>query len=359
MKIIDRYVVRQFLVFSLFILIALFACYVIVDFFGKIRMFLSNQATFSQISRYFYYMMPAILSQMIPASILLATLITFGNFARYNEIIAIKASGASIYRTGLPILITTIIITPFTFLLAEFVTPAARDQAERILTVEIKKEKLAGSFKHNQIWYRGEEGIYNFEMIDKRTLSLRGVTLYLVDGKFNLTTLIKADMANWVDDHWELSQAMLISFTENKGISINRLDRLKLDIPETPRDFLTAQKSPDLMGFMELYRYVKKLKADGHDVTPYIADLNGKIAFSLIGILMVPIGIAFGVRAERSGGIAQGITMGSVIGFSYWLIFAFCLSLGRAGTLPASIAPWLTDLFFLGLAIFLARRVST
>lgn len=359
MKIIDRYILKQFLILFFFILLALTACFIIVDFFGKIRMFLSNKATLSQVIRYFYYLLPSIISHMFPASMLLAALVTFGNFSRHNEIVSLKGSGMSIYRMSLPIIFIALFGTPVHFILAEYIAPAARDMAERVITVEIKRQKTPGSFKQNQIWYRGNEGIYVFRLIDAQSITLHGVNIYILDKRFRLKSIINADRARWQKNAWVLDQAQLISLGENGQIFISQESSLKAPISETPQDFLMARKSPDRMAFKDLYRYVKKLREEGYNSTPYRADLHGKIAFSLAGILLVPIGIVFGIRAERKGGIAQGVTMGAAIGFSYWLVFAFFLSLGRAGTLPPWLAPWLPDFLFAGIGLILARRVPT
>ncbi len=359
MTIIDRYIARQFLLFFCSILVSLIACFIIIDFFGKIRMFFSNHATFAQIGRYFFYLLPFIISQMAPISLLLATLITFGNLSRHNEIMALKASGISVYRASLSVLIIALLITPMLFAFNEYITPASQDKVERILSTDIKKKKVLGSFKQNQVWYRGAKGIYTFKMADVGTATLHGATFHFLDGQFQLTSRIDADIARWEGDHWQLKNADCVTFITNESFTLRHVASMKIDIPEKLQDLLSAQKSPDRMGFSELYRYVKKLEADGYNTTRYRTDLYAKIAFSFVGLLLIPIGVAFGVRAERTGGIAQGITLGTFIGFSYWLIFAFSLSLGRAGTLPPLIAAGSADIIFALLAFFLGKSIRT
>jgi lipopolysaccharide export system permease protein len=55
--------------------------------------------------------------------------------------------------------------------------------------------------------------------------------------------------------------------------------------------------------------------------------------------------------------MAQSISAGIVIGFSYWLIFAFSLSLGRAGTLPPFFSAWLANVVFTIAAVMMVRRI--
>ena len=90
------------------------------------------------------------------------------------------------------------------------------------------------------------------------------------------------------------------------------------------------------MGYFELKRYIRKLQSEGYDATRYVVDLHGKMAFPLVSIILAVIGISFSLRSERSGGIAQGIGAGLVIGFSYWLVYAFGMSLGSPAPFPPS-----------------------
>jgi lipopolysaccharide export system permease protein len=132
-----------------------------------------------------------------------------------------------------------------------------------------------------------------------------------------------------------------------------------VDLPEKPSDFQLIQKDVETMGYSELKRYIRKLQSEGYDATRYAVDLHGKIAFPLVSILLAVIGIAFSLRSERSGGIAQGISAGLIIGFSYWLVYAFGMSLGRSGALPPFIAAWFANMLFAVASLFLVRRVKT
>jgi lipopolysaccharide export system permease protein len=113
------------------------------------------------------------------------------------------------------------------------------------------------------------------------------------------------------------------------------------------------------MGFRELRNYIRKIRQEGYDATRYETDLQGKIAFVFVSLILALIGVAFPMRSERSGGIAQGIGIGVIIGFSYWIVFAFMLSLGRSGTLPPAAAAWATNVILGIVAVVMFRRVNT
>ncbi len=113
------------------------------------------------------------------------------------------------------------------------------------------------------------------------------------------------------------------------------------------------------MGYFELRKYVKKIQAEGYDVTRYLVDLQGKIAFPLVTIILVFIGVFFSLRSERSGGVMQSVGIGIFIGFSYWIVHAFSMSLGRSGTLSPFIAAWSANILFISVALVLFHKVRT
>ncbi|MCX7817199.1 MAG: LPS export ABC transporter permease LptG [Syntrophales bacterium] len=358
-RIINRYILSVFLSSLILILVSLISVYLIVDFFGKLRMFISNHASYSQVLRFFLHMIPVITTQMVPAAILLATLVTFGSLSRYNEIVAFKANGISIYSVALPVILAVMIMTPALFFFSELIVPKCLEKAEYIRLVEVQKRKRSGSFKQNQIWYRGAEGIYNFHIFDEQSNTIRGVTLNFFDKNFELVKRIDAEKAVWNNGKWEFYNVFVITFTDGNYPELEFKEKVAIEIPEKPEDFKHLQKDAEKMGFFELFSYVKKLNREGYDTTRYIADLHSKVAMNVICIIFVLLGIGFSLRKEKGVTLTQSIGAGVLIGFSYWLVHAFSLSLGRAGVLPPIPAAWAADFIFVVVAYLVLRRVHT
>ena len=91
---------------------------------------------------------------------------------------------------------------------------------------------------------------------------------------------------------------------------------------------------------------LKKYSLEGYDVTKYLVELQGKIAFPMVILIMVFIAVPFSLRSERSGGVMQSIGIGIFIGFSYWIVHAFSMSLGRSEILPVFLAAWGANILF-------------
>jgi lipopolysaccharide export system permease protein len=359
MTILDRYVAREFLKLFGLIVVSFIFLYLVFDFFEKINMFMSNRASLTQMASFFLFNIPMIVSLTLPAAVLLAALITFGVMAKNSEIVAMKANGISLHRTSLPLIILAAAICVAAFLFSEFVTPQTNQMAFQILKVEVQKRTELGTFKQNQIWYRSRQAVYNFRIFHPDRNLLQGITINYLDPQFQLTMRVDAERAEWKDGHWLFQNVLIARFNAGDFPVLERHAAAVIDLPEKPADFMIAQKDADKMGYLELRQYIEKLRSDGYDTTRYRADLHGKIAFPLVSIILAIIGISFSLRSERSGGVTQSIGAGIVIGFSYWLVFAFAMSLGRAGTLPPLLAAWTANIVF-GVASFLMyRRVKT
>jgi len=359
MTIIDRYILKEFIKMFALILISLAGLYLIVDFFERIRMFLSNHASVGQMASYFLLTLPMILSQMIPIGVLLSALLSFGILSKNSEITAMKANGLSLYRLSVPVIVVSFAICIATFLLNEAVTPYTNQRAKHIKLVEVQKREQMGSFKQNEIWYRGERGIYNFSMFDPLTNTLKGIRIHFFDRGMNLSQRIDAKEAVWKDGRWLFTDLLVTTFNQGGVPSIKRIPSRIVALSEKPSDFMVVQKDTEEMGLLELSRFTKKIGSEGYDTMRYRTDMHGKIAFPLVSVILAILGVSFSLKSERSGGIAQSIGLGIVIGFSYWIVFAFAISLGRAGTLPPVMAAWSANVLFGTAATILFMRVKT
>ena len=67
--------------------------------------------------------MPVAASQVLPAAIVLAVIITFGLLSRHNETIAIKCAGLNVARMLRPILLISLLLSLVLLLLNLYVNP--------------------------------------------------------------------------------------------------------------------------------------------------------------------------------------------------------------------------------------------
>lgn len=358
MLILHRYVFKEFSRNFFLLLFSFLSLYIIIDFFEKIRMFISNQATLSQIFFFFLFSIPMIFWQVLPASVLIASLVSVSSLLRRNEITAFKACGISIHAIGKPIIIIGMILSFFSLFFAEFITPFTNAKADHIKEVEIKKKERFGVFKQNQIWYRGRKGIYNFQVFDPRAESIQGITLYYVDDELNLKKRIDGSRGFWRNGRWIFYDVMVTTFSPKGDPEVIIQKELISDLPEGPSDFKEIQKPPEAMGIRELRRYVREIESKGYNATTFRVDLHGKIAFPFVNVIMALLGVYLAAYGRR-GGKTFGFAVGLAIGFSYWFVFSFAIALGQSGSLFSLLAAWFANILFGLVAAIVALTVTT
>ena len=130
---------------------------------------------------------------------------------------------------------------------------------------------------------------------------------------------------------------------------------LKLD---PPKYFETEQADAQAMTVRQLQGYVRQLKLSGLSVGNYEVDLQRKIAFPLMTVVMTLIALPFGVTTGRRGAL-YGIGLAIALAFAYQIAFTAFGFLGSAELLPATLAAWAPNLLFLAGALYLLLTVRT
>ena len=359
MSILTRYISREFAKLLLLCLVTFVFLYLLVDFIEQSNSFFRHDASIRHVLSYFAYKVPLILFQMLPVAVLLATLLTLTLLSRNSEIIAMKSGGVSIYRIVAPLLVLAALLSGFTFLLNEYVVPFTTERAEYIKRVEIKGRQPAVRKKRKNIWYKTASGIYYIRVYHTERREMRDLSFFDFDRDFNLLRRIDAEGAVWIegDGQWEFRSGVIREFRGGDLVANTPFDTRRIPIPETPEDFSTVAKRSDEMNYRELSEYIRRVEGEGLDVTRHQVDLQGKLSFPLVGLVMALLAIPFGLRGGRQGGVALGIAMAVSIGVVYWLFLGTFLSLGNSGSLPPMVAAWGSHAIFGVLGVIMLLRV--
>lgn len=348
--ILSRYVTREYLKVFCLSLTGLIFIYVVVLFFQKVDLFIKHQASFWLIFEYLLYKIPEVIFQWtLPYAVLVATLLTLGTFSRHSEITAMKAGGVSLYRITIPLFIIALFVSFFSFLGNEYIVPLSNQKTRTLLSVKVRKEEQTSLFKNYKIWYHGDRGIFNIQLLDSKEKVLKGLTLYQFDDQFRCTQRIDAREAKWMDGKWKLYRGAIREFGEGGTIRTIPYAELELNLSENWDSFQKIERKAGEMSYTELRDYIQKIQASGYDATRYLTDLYAKLSYPFLNLIMVMIGIPFALKTGRSGGIALGIGVSVMIGFLYGVTFYVFLSFGKSGVLPPFLAAW-SPTFLFGLA---------
>ena len=356
MTILSRYVAREFAKLYGLCLGTFVFIYLLADFIEQSNAFFRAHVVGTDVLRYFLYKTPLVVFQVIPPAALLATLLVLTLLSKNSEIVAMKAGGVSLYHVVTPLLAAAALLSAFAFLLNEYVVPTTSERAEFIKRVDIKGKEPVIQHKRRSVWYKMTHEIYQVSLYHTIKREMRDLSVYSFDRDFQLVQRIDAKRAVWTGSAWEFHDGVVRVFEANRFRAATPFEARVIPIEAQPDDLATLVKSSDEMSYRELSDFVEKVEGEGMDITKYRVDLQKKLAFPLVTLIMSLLAVPFALRGGRQGGAALGIVFAVVIGLIYWLVMGAFSALGNSGKLPPPVAAWGSHVIFAAVGIGMLVR---
>lgn len=344
MRILDRYLARTFLKLFACSLVVFLALYVIVDLFDRLSRFLDARGLV--VIQYYFYRLPWIGFQVMPVAVLLAALLSLGNLARHNELLAMKMGQLSSLRIVAPLLILSLLTSLTALILGESIIPRMNERALNLYRVKVKKVSAFQRTRENDIWYRAKGNRFlNISLMELASGTVQGFTLFELSPDFRLIRRIDAREARWLDGQWWLKDGF-VSLTRPDGTyQAEPFMNLAIDLEEKPADLAQVVRESEEMNSAELREYIGRLVKSGVNSIRYQVDLAAKGSTAFVSLVMALIGIAFALRTGK-GGVMAWMGACVLVGVCYWILLVLSIALGRGGVLPPLIAAWLPNALF-------------
>ena len=175
----------------------------VFTFFELVGDILRNHIPLSTVGDYLVNLTPSMLYQIAPLAVLIAVLVTFGVLNRNSEIIAMKATGISLYRLVIPIVSIAAILAVSLFLFDQYYLPQANRRQEALRNI-IKGRPPQTVLHPEQNWIfgqprPGEPGrIFYYQFFDPDRNEFANLSIFEFDpSTFALSRRIFAARAVW------------------------------------------------------------------------------------------------------------------------------------------------------------------
>ncbi|HSS78306.1 MAG TPA: LPS export ABC transporter permease LptF [Thermoanaerobaculia bacterium] len=359
-NILDRLVVRLFTKIFLLVVMSGISLFAIFDLSENIDDILKNKVGAGIVLSYYKYLSLQMFYDIAPIIVLVTTLMTFSLLARTNEITACKALGLSLYRLALPALATALLVTSFSGYLESSVLPASNEKVAK-LKDQIRGKPTARTYRRaDHQWLFGQgRYIYNYLHYDPQQPSLQRLQVFDFDARHRLTRRLYTDDARYIGGAWLFTDGWVRAF---EGVEVTTYKRFQKPMVEehfeTPDYFDSEIRPPDQMRYGELKDYIQELKESGQPVPELQVELENKIAFPIVSLIMALVALPFSFRLGRQGAL-YGIGISVVLGMIFMAIFAFFIKMGEAGALPPIVAVWSPGAVFALLSGYLFLGVRT
>jgi LPS export ABC transporter permease LptG len=365
--ILDEYVLREFLTTFAMVLVSFVLLMLVFTFFERLSDIIRNRTPLVTVGEYLIDLTPSMIYNITPLGVLVAVLVTFGVLTRTSELTAMKATGISLYRVMVPIVVVAAILGVTLFLFDESYLPTANRRQEALLSV-IRGRPAQTFLRPDRKWIFGRQEpgkpgrIFYYQFFDPEQDRFANLTVFEFNPEnFSLSRRIFASNAHWepLIQQWVFEHGWERRFDGEAVSSYGQFDVESFpEITEQPQYFTKQALQSQEMTFGELERYIRDLGQSGFDTKQLNIQLNLKLAYPLVTLVMAVLAIPFALSMGKRGSLT-GIAAAIGLAIAYLVVTQTFEALGNVNFLPTLLAAWSPDLLF-GLAgAYLLLRTPT
>ena len=353
--VLDRYIGRTVATGCLLACFVMLSIFAFVDFVSQLNNVGTGNYGVLQAMVFVLLRLPQRLYELSSSILLLGGIISLGALAANSELIVMRASGVTTMRITRSVLQTGLFIAILVALLGEFIVPVTSSAAKAYRAEAIEKKLIVGGLK--DIWARDGNRYINVKEI-LPDQELRDVRVYEIGENNQLSKLIHAEKAQYLNDEWvlnnikrtEISTAGTETVFEKQQI-LKRLILLEL--------FAVLELHSRDMSAAQLLTYSNYLQENDLDSDEYRLAFWVKIFTPLtcLAMLLVAMPIVFSTT-PRSGGLGQRIMLAVVIGIVYFVINRLFNHLGLALNVAPILSVSVPLILVTMVSLYFMKRVN-
>lgn len=363
MKILTRYIFREFVVPLFYCICGFVSIYILFELFGSFSRMTDAKPPFEDILRYFCGYLSPFVQYLVPAALMLATLYTMWTFCRHSEIIAMRANGISFFTIVKPLLFVAFAMALFVAWVNESYVPRTAQWAKQLRNARFEAEEVA---KADNIVFRNAKSdrTWTIDVVSDAAgehLKNIKVTMDREDGARLMN--ITAEKADFLDGEWWLTNADVQHFdAQGQEIASPTPDLEAIPfrpfpmLKERPSDFLAQNRDWAYNSVRDRLRYIRQHPGLSDRMRKkYTYDIWAQVmapwACLVITLFAIPAGIASGRQS-----VFKGIVGALVMFFAFYGLVIGGMIIADIGIVNPIIAAVFPHIVFFGIGIYLFHR---
>ena len=359
MTLLNKYLLKQFIKFFITVSCGFISLYLLIDFFEKIDNFTEAGKPISEVIKFFFFSIPAVIDQLGPVFILLSGIITLGILNHTKELTALKAGGLPLGKIVNPLIVGGTITTLLFLATAQFLLPITAQTTNDIWMEGVKGKTAVGIVRNQRFYYRGESGFYSFKWPDTTKHFFENFSYSTWTANHKVQEIFSAQSAHFnpKTQKWTLVKGQLQRDAENRGYHTVSFGKKVIQFPEQPDDFLIPQNIETESSLLDLYKQIGTKKYD-YDIQAAWTVFLGRLSYITLGLPLLILGLPILLISYKKWGRDLSIAIPASCGlaFAAWAIWGALQSLAIAGKFSPWLAAIVIHLIFATAGLLLLRQ---
>jgi lipopolysaccharide export system permease protein len=361
MKIIDKYILKRYLVTFSVMLIMFIPIGITIDVSEKVNKMIENKIPLTDILIYYGDFTVYFANLLFPIFLFLSIIWFTSKLANNTEIIAILSSGISFSRFLKPFMYGAVIVSIFALIMGFFLVPKAskgfNDFRYQNLKGNSQTRETSDIFRQIKKEGKIEENIY---VSNYNYLSQTGFNFTYE--RFNDNLLIEKVNANRIRFDEKTKKYTLYNYSKRIVGPINdniqSIDKIDVAYNFEPDDLTPVIYVAETMTIGQLNSFINKERARGNgNINIYLVVFYKKFSLPIAAFILTIIAVAVS-SMKRRGGMGINLAIGIVIAFVFIFFDKVFGTLAEKSSIPPFIAVWLPNFVFGILAYYLLRNAK-
>lgn len=372
MKTLRRYLGRELLRATGFVLFALLALFAFFDLLAQIDDLRPGTYMLPQALAYVALTLPSRTYELMPIAALIGAIFALSQLAANSEFTIMRVSGMSTRKLALTVVQVGLLFVALTYAFGELVAPVAERKAQQV-RAETRGEGFIGNQLRSGVWVRdtvrGDDGeVQRWRFVNVSQVRPDGESTYWrifeFDRQFRLLAIGTAASGRFVTENGQ-KKWLLTNVVETRlpvaPAANTTPGELRTEIVREPQRWWQSALTPNIFGVLlvqpermaaiELVRYIGHLQANRQQTEPYEIALWNKVFYPLAIVVMMMLALPFAYLHVRQGSVSLKIFAGVMIGVMFYMLNKLFSHLGLLHTWPPLVVAALPSLVVLAVAM--------
>lgn len=332
---------------------------ILVDLMMNLWNFISNGVPAGKVFRIMALYLPKTVWYATPIAILFAVSYTLSDLYANNELIAIFASGISLFKFTFPLLVFAFLMSFAMFFFDDKVVVWTYSKKLSEQEQVLQKEK---SLNNDKIVVLSENGnlTYKAEFYDDDEKRLNSVYIVLRNEDKSLNSIVRADSAKWDGEKWNLVNGIKYTIDEDgETIKTGKVDGEVLSrLTEVPETFQNNVVSVETVDSKAAKAYIEHLEKAGLPFAEQLSLYYKKFSFPFIVFIVVFLSIGLSGKTRKN---VMLISLASCISASvlFYVTQMVTMLLAKFEYISPFMGAWFPVFMFVIIAAIVMRYART
>lgn len=355
MKVINWYIVREVLKGSFVALVVLLMLFNLFTLTDELKDIGKGDYHLREVFLFVLLTSPTVIYELMPSAGLLGSLFVLGAMANNRELIAMQASGLSVFGIIRAIMLAGLVLAALAVSIGEFIAPDAEHEGQMLRSAAQNKQVVMQTLYG--LWLREGNAFINVRQITTEN-KLVDISVYELNTNYQLTNMLHADQADFISPgNWTLTEIRNTKILgDSTQVGLKKQTQWNSNIaPELLNSVLVT---PDNLSLYDLYGYIEFLQNNKQKTLVYELAFWGRIVNPLVIFVMLLVSAPFVIGVRRGSSVGTRIIIGVLIGMSFNVFSKIASHLGLVYDLNPILVATLPSLSVLAVALYAIARIK-